>query len=359
MDDSDLYRYNKKIFDDFPALIWRSGLDMGCDYFNNTWLAFTGRALEEELGNGWVEGVHPDDVDRCMEIYVSHFREESPFDMEYRLRNRAGEYRWIRDMGRPFHDLSDRFTGYIGSCYDITDEREREARLREVNEAKDKFFSIIAHDLIGPISSMESLIGIAQRDYAESYDKGMVTMMAELGKASAEIRVFLGDILDWAYSQLQGMQTSPSEFFLRELCAEAVQPLAEGLRIKGIRFENGVPDGIRLRADYSMVKTVVRNLVANALKFSRHDGVVRISATAGGGSATISVLDQGVGMSERELASLFDLRGVRRKKGTEGEGGTGLGLVICRDLIERNGGRIWAESEEGAGSAFSFTLPLA
>jgi len=98
-----------KIFEDFPALIWRSGLDMGCDYFNNTWLEFTGRTLAEEVGNGWVEGVHPDDVQKCMDIYIDSFKKREAFVMEYRLLNAKREYCWIRDFGRPFYDMDNSF----------------------------------------------------------------------------------------------------------------------------------------------------------------------------------------------------------------------------------------------------------
>jgi len=124
-----------KIFEDFPALIWRSGLDKLCNYFNKTWLDFTGRTLEQECGNGWTEGVHPDDFDYCLKIYVDAFDKRDPFVMDYRLKNKFGEYRWIRDYGRPFFDLDNTFLGYIGSCYDISENKEKEQLLIE---AKDK-----------------------------------------------------------------------------------------------------------------------------------------------------------------------------------------------------------------------------
>ena len=122
-----------KFFEDFPALIWRANLDKLCDYFNSTWLDFTGRTLEQEYGNGWTEGVHPDDLDRCVEIYVTAFDKREPFSMEYRLRHKSGEYRWIRDNGQPYYDLDDEFLGYIGSCYDITESHLYEERLKQLS----------------------------------------------------------------------------------------------------------------------------------------------------------------------------------------------------------------------------------
>ena len=119
------------LFDHLPALIWRSGLNAKCNYFNQTWLAFTGRSFEEEYGDGWTTGVHPEDFDRCVRTYLEHFAVRTPFEMEYRLRRHDGEYRWIIDTGRPIFDTGGEFVGYIGSCLDITDRRNTEAELRE------------------------------------------------------------------------------------------------------------------------------------------------------------------------------------------------------------------------------------
>lgn len=119
-----------------PLLVWRAATSMECDYFNETWLQFTGRSLEQELGNGWAEGVHPDDLARCLEVYTRHFARREPFEMEYRLRRADGEYRWILDRGAPFHDDAGGFQGYIGNCVDVTDRVEAQEALRRAHEAE-------------------------------------------------------------------------------------------------------------------------------------------------------------------------------------------------------------------------------
>jgi PAS domain S-box-containing protein len=116
------------------ALIWTSGPDKLCTYFNEPWLKFTGRTLDQELGNGWTEGVHPDDLERCVNIYISAFDQRQSFDMEYRLRHADGEYRWIRDMGTPNYSAGGKFVGYIGHCFDITEQRRAEEEIRKLNE---------------------------------------------------------------------------------------------------------------------------------------------------------------------------------------------------------------------------------
>ena len=120
-----------KIFEEFPALIWRSGTDARCDYFNRTWLAFTGRTLDQELGEGWVQGVHPDDREQCLAIYREAFAARQPFVQEYRLRRHDGEYRWVVDHARPLYDRRDIFIGYIGSCQDVTERRQAEEGLSQ------------------------------------------------------------------------------------------------------------------------------------------------------------------------------------------------------------------------------------
>ena len=115
-----------------PILVWRSDLGMGCDYFNHQWLAFTGRSFEQEFGNGWAEGVHPDDLARCWDIYSGSFAQRKTFEMEYRLRRFDGVYRWIFDRGVPFTGPTGEFAGYIGSCIDVTERIEAQAKDAEL-----------------------------------------------------------------------------------------------------------------------------------------------------------------------------------------------------------------------------------
>ena len=116
------------------ALIWTAGTDKLCNYFNNTWLNFTGRTTEQEEGNGWAEGVHPDDFDRCLKTYVTAFDKREKFEMEYRLRNAKGEYRWLLDIGTPNYDAKGEFVGYIGHCFDIDDKVKSDAEQKKKNE---------------------------------------------------------------------------------------------------------------------------------------------------------------------------------------------------------------------------------
>jgi PAS domain S-box-containing protein len=111
----------RTVVEQAPIMIWRSNTLAKCDYFNTRWLAFTGRSIEDELGDGWADGVHPEDLARCLRTYLDAFARREPFEMEYRLRRYDGEYCWVFDIGGPVNDASGRFAGYVGSCVDVTD----------------------------------------------------------------------------------------------------------------------------------------------------------------------------------------------------------------------------------------------
>jgi PAS domain S-box-containing protein len=130
------YEEYRLLVEKAPIMIWRSDTTMACDYFNETWLAFTGRTLEQERGNGWAEGVHPEDFDRCLKIYTDHFSRREIFEMEYRLRRFDEAYRWIFDRGVPFSDSEGRFLGYIGSCIDVTERKEAQEALKRADETE-------------------------------------------------------------------------------------------------------------------------------------------------------------------------------------------------------------------------------
>ncbi len=347
-----------KIFEEFPALIWRSRLDKLCDYFNKTWLEFTGRTMEQEFGNGWAEGVHPDDFDFCLKTYVTAFDKKEAFLMEYRMKNKFGEYRWIRDFGRPFYDLDNTFLGYIGSCYDITENKNNELNLIELNATKDKFFSIIAHDLKSPFNSIvgfsEYLVELVK---GKNYEKigGIANMILQ---STNKAMGLLTNLMTWAQLQSGRMEYNPEYFEMTTLIKEATLLLNVIAGQKYIIIENEIMTNHQIYADKEMISTVLRNLISNAIKFTNNGGVININAEENTENVKISVSDNGIGIASDDLKKLFDITEVLTTKGTAGETGTGLGLLLCKEFIEKHGGKIWIESEVGIGSKFVFTLPL-
>jgi two-component system sensor histidine kinase/response regulator len=347
-----------KIFEDFPALIWRSRLDKLCDYFNKTWLDFTGRTMEQEFGNGWAEGVHPDDFDICLQTYVTAFDKRQSFLMEYRMKNKFGDYCWIRDFGRPFYDLDNTFLGYIGSCYDITEIKNNELKLIELNATKDKFFSIIAHDLKNPINSIlsfsEHLIEkVNEKDYEQ------IGEFADIVRQSTNRAMnLLMNLMEWAQSQSGRMEYKPEYFEIESIVNEAILLMKGNAEKKSIIISSELLSGIQVNADKAMLSTVLRNLISNAIKFTHPNGKITVSSAVKQNELTISVIDTGVGISKERISKLFDISEVYSTQGTQKEYGTGLGLILCKDFIEKNNGKIWVESLVGTGTTFYFSLPL-
>lgn len=346
-----------RIFEEFPALIWRSRLDKLCDYFNKTWLEFTGRTMEQEFGNGWAEGVHPNDFDICLRTYVDAFDQRKAFSMDYRMKNRFGEYRWIRDFGRPFYDLDNTFLGYIGSCYDITESKNYELKLAELNATKDKFFSVIAHDLKSPFNSIigfsELLIEqIREKDYERIEEIANIIL-----QSSNRAMDLLTNLMEWAQSQSGRMVFNPEYLELDSLINELIISLNDTARLKSIIIERALPFSAPVHADRTMISNVLRNLISNAIKFTRPGGRITISIVKNQSESIVSISDNGVGIPEERIGKLFNLNESYSTPGTQNEKGTGLGLILCKEFIEKNDGKIWAESTVGIGSTFYVSLP--
>lgn len=347
-----------KIFEEFPALIWRSRLDKLCDYFNKTWLEFTGRTMEQEFGNGWAEGVHPDDFNFCLETYVNAFDKREAFIMEYRMKNKSGEYRWIRDFGRPFYDLDDSFLGYIGSCYDITENKNIELKLIELNAAKDKLFSIISHDLRGPIGSFKSLIEfmLSHLDLRDTLK--LREILQAIQSSATSTYDLLENLLSWARFQNKEILYSPANINVNNIFKDCISVFNLAAGKKGITIHNLIPENHVVFGDAAMLMTVIRNLLSNAIKFTPVNRKIYLSVTEDGKNHQFCVRDEGVGIKESDIGKLFNAAAAYTTNGTAGEKGSGLGLMLCREFIEKHGGKIWVESEPGKGSQFKFTLPL-
>jgi PAS domain S-box-containing protein len=177
-------RFFKELADNAPVMIWRSGPDKLCNWFNKPWLDFVGRSMEQELGNGWAEGVHPDDFDRCLKTYVTAFDAREPFTMMYRLRRFDGGYRYILDNGAPFF-RGGAFAGYFGSCIDVTDQQAAEAQLRQSQkmEAVGRLAGGVAHDFNNLLTSIlghtELMLDELPGDHALRADLGEIRHAAE------------------------------------------------------------------------------------------------------------------------------------------------------------------------------------
>ncbi len=232
------------------------------------------------------------------------------------------------------------------------------SELQELNVSKDKFFSIIAHDLKNPF---QTIIGFSEMLKEEIKDGDNATGQNYAGlinTSAVQTMRLLENLLEWANSQRGKITFSPEPINLYELFNEEFIMMNEMAMGKNIELKNSFDDSLMITADKNMIKTILRNLISNAIKFTHKNGKVEVKAVVDDRQAEISVSDNGIGMTKETMAKLFRLDGNLSTRGTENEKGTGLGLFLCKEFIEKHGGKIWVESEPGKGSTFKFILPL-
>ncbi len=232
------------------------------------------------------------------------------------------------------------------------------AELNELNASKDKFFSIIAHDLKNPFNT---IIGFSEmlQDAVLSNDPKIIYKYASMINISS-VQTFrlLENLLEWANSQRGKISFVPVVFNISELVKEEFSMLDDMAKGKNIELKNNVPEILTIEADKNMIRTILRNLITNAIKFTHKNGKVEVNTIMYKNHLEISVSDNGVGMSKDIMDKLFKIDANLSSRGTENERGTGLGLFLCKEFVEKHGGKIWTESEEGKGSTFKFLLPF-
>lgn len=230
--------------------------------------------------------------------------------------------------------------------------------LEEANAAKDKFFSIIAHDLKNPFNALLGFSEFLLHNYKEMASSEVEEQLVLLRDTSKQTYSLLEDLLTWSKAQRGKIECKPQNVKFKIICDEVRALIGYLADEKEIALVLEADTDIDVYADANMLKTILRNLVSNAIKFSYRGGKITTSATRDDKAVTISVEDNGKGISRENQGKLWNLAGKYTTRGTEDESGTGLGLLICKEFTEAHGGRIRVESEEGKGSKFIFTLPL-
>ncbi|TAE09872.1 MAG: tetratricopeptide repeat protein [Bacteroidetes bacterium] len=229
--------------------------------------------------------------------------------------------------------------------------------LETANQTKDKLFAVLGHDLRSPIGSLEGTLNLMNLGMV-SYDE-FQHFVPQFHKNVKNMQNTLENLLQWSVTQMQGMNVNPSHIHISELIEEKVQLFTEVAKAKNITVSTEVDADIMAWADVNHVRLLLRNLLNNAIKFTPSEGHIRILAYPQEAQVIISVIDTGVGISEEMVGKLFQKNQTFTTYGTNGEKGTGLGLQLCQEIVTKNNGTIWASSEQGKGSTFSFSLPIA
>ena len=463
------------ITDAAPIMVWMSGTDKLCYYFNKSWLDFVGRTLEQEAGNGWAENVHPDDFDRCLQIYATNFDARRPFEMEYRLKHHSGQYRWILDHGVPRYSADGAFEGYVGGCLDIHDQKEASAvrhRLAAIVESSDdaiiskdlrgvvtswnrgaeKIFGYTAEEMIGStilkiippelqhdedrilqtiargerihhfetvrvtkdgrrldvsltISPVRDdagkIIGAAKiaRDISQQKDAELALRtterLAAVGRLAATVAheinnpleavtnlVYLARSVAVRQDVQEYLRTAEEELervaqltkqtlgFYRETkgvttvhvggtVESFISVFAPRARNKGISIKTEITSDAPIQAVPGEIRQLIGNLVNNSIDAVDTNGkiIIRVAAVRHRGESGIrlTVCDNGVGISKELHARIFEPFFTTKR-----DVGTGLGLWVCKSIVEKHHGSIRLKSSTVAGrsgTVFSIFLP--
>jgi len=365
------------MMDSMPAMVWLMGPDQQVYFFNKTALEFRGRTLEQELGIGWIEGLHPDDHARTRSLIAEAFAAGATFSLDVRLRRHDGEYRWIQGVGVPRWDEAGQFIGYIGTCVDIEDRKraerqvlelnaslerkvvERTAQLEAASAAKTQFLAHMSHELRTPMNAILGFAQVLEHDRVTPDQHEMIGMIREAGGHLLDI---IGDILDLSKIEAGKLRLERQAFTLLPLLERVGRMISPFARDKGLDFTIQRPqrDQGVLLGDPQRIEQILINLTSNAIKFTERGEVV-LTVTAIPTSDDLSrwrftVRDTGIGIPAETLGKLFQPFSQGDDSITRQFGGTGLGLVISRRLVDMMGGEMGVSSQVGQGSMFWFEL---
>jgi PAS domain S-box-containing protein len=347
-----------------PVLIWITDADALFIFVNNYWLEFTGRTIGRELGMSWIEGIHPQDLTSFINIYNTAFAAKLPFDIEFRLKHKNGDFRWIKSKGIPRFHEDGRFFGFIGSGIDITEQKNIEEhifvlneRLKSINASKDKFFSIIAHDLKSPLAGILGFTEVLSDEFDELSPEDIKEFIFHSHQSAKNLYVLLENLLEWSRIQIGSIAFNPLKINISQIFDEIIKLFSQNAKKKNIKLEKKCDPFQAVFADSNMLNTIIRNLLSNAIKFTKDGGTISLSAEELNNAVQITVQDSGVGISQENIDKLFKVENNFTSLGTNSEKGTGLGLVLCKELVEKHHGKIWVESELNTGTKFIFILP--
>jgi PAS domain S-box-containing protein len=347
-----------------PIMLWVADESGSCTWLNNRWLEFTGRDMEQDLGVGWLENVHPEDRQQVEGIYRQALAERAPFAAEYRLLRQDGEYRWVFDHGAPRITPDGTFEGHIGSCTDITERREahdnmerlnatleqhvreRTAELTAANDELQGFTYSVSHDLRAPLRGIMA----SSRILLEECSEKLTDDQRRLLERQAQNAKKLGDLIDdlLKLSRIGRQEMVRSQVDVSAMAEEIAADLRSREWPCEIAFD--IRAGLQAMADQKLLKFVLLNLLENACKFSPQGGTVEVGQENG----AFYVRDSGIGFDMQYAGKLF-LPFERLVRDSDFPG-TGIGLANVKRIVERHGGMVWAESQPGSGSVFWFTL---
>jgi len=361
----------RTLTENIPGLVYRVYIQENNKvvFYNNMlekFLGFSENEIQSTDYNFLEKFILPEDKYRIEKEIAHALKDKQVYDIEFRIKDINGNIKYLMGRGKPVFDKNDNLLFVDGVFFDNTKQKEVEQELNETIASKDKFFSIIAHDLKGPLAGFMGYTKTLVNEFNKLTFNEIIDITTTLSESAQKLYSTLENLLEWSRTQTGRIEFKPELIDLREIAFNITYILKQNAHDKNIMLVSNIFDETIVKADKNMITTVIRNLVANAIKFTDDYGRVTISAkeiteSIGGQQKKfylVSVEDNGIGIDDIGLSKLFRIDENVTSIGTSGEKGTGLGLILCKEFIEKHNGRIWAESQHGKGSSFNFTIPV-
>ncbi|HEX2977070.1 MAG TPA: PAS domain-containing sensor histidine kinase [Bacteroidales bacterium] len=341
------------------AGIWELDYPSRIIDYNNFYYQMLGYEITDISNNfdDLVRYIHPDDLRKLrMEVFNLASHPEQMFHCQVRCLTKEGSWKWVMTYGKVSLDGNGQISKVTGINIDIDQLMNMQAALEKANADKNLFLSILAHDLRGPFSSLLGFSDLLLRNIDKYDHSKILTQLSYINEISHNTYNLLEDLLLWSCSQSGSLKFEPVNVNLRNVFSGIIKSMEPAAFNKKITLRYSAGGNETVKADPEMLNTILRNLISNSVKFTPEGGEISISAQTTGKSTIISIADNGVGISEDDQHKLWNISKVFTLRGTNGEAGTGLGLILCKDFVRKHGGKIWVESTPGKGSRFNFTL---
>jgi len=333
-------------------------IDFEVTQINKSVEILTGASEKELVGQQITTIIADKAEEKMMEQFRTVVEKGNPVEFQYQYRDEQDQVLWYQVKVAKYRD------GVIGNFLDITKQKKTEEKLAEKNEEleklnqqKDKLFSVISHDLRNAVAGAKGMYDMIMEDYEELSKSEIFEYLKLLNQRTNNTHELLEDLLDWSKNQFQEVTTDLEKLHLVSITNTILNNVRSHAESKEINLINEIPDAFYVHADANMIKTVLRNLVTNGIKFSNPGRKIIMHAERKNQKIKVSVIDEGIGMDEETQKKVMNKEITHTSQGTSGEKGSGVGLDLCIDFVKKNGGEIWVESKLGKGSTFNFTIP--
>jgi PAS domain S-box-containing protein len=338
----------KLVADYAPMPMWVSDVNDQSTFFNQAWLKFTGRNLDEEYGKGWMEGIYPDDLKKCIRTYDDAFQKQRRYKIEYRLQRYDGQYRWVQENGIPQFTSDHIFNGFFGSCVDIHE-------IKEIEHRKDQFIIAASHELKTPLTSLSVylhlLSGKFERDSQEKFNHYISGAIEQVNK----INGLINHLLDLSRIQSGSLDFECAVFSFGALVKSIVKKMRVIIPSHKIVLIGKISG--KVKGDPERISQALENLLSNAAKYSKSHNKIMVGLSEDSKNVKVSVTDFGIGIDREHLLKIFERFYKIPGKKEDTFPGMGIGLYLSQQIAKKHGGKILVESEKNKETKFTLKIP--